>query len=177
MTYYDSGVGAIGLYPGISNKLLEFFDNKLGGAWGAGFEANIEQAVNFLSINFAPGDDVYVFGFSRGASQARGLTQFLDLLGGVPPCTDAYSVPLLFRHYLATKGKGDRSQICSSKDYVPSDNVIPLKIRFPGVWDTVMALGSRFKAASGTSETERSFHTKAELAPIVCTARLYFDSV
>ena len=35
ITYYDSGVGALGLYPGLSNRLLNFADNKLGGAWGA----------------------------------------------------------------------------------------------------------------------------------------------
>ncbi|MEM8651645.1 MAG: DUF2235 domain-containing protein, partial [Pseudomonadota bacterium] len=63
ITYYDSGVGALGLYPGLSNKLLNFADNKLGGGWGAGFESNVEQAVTFLSHNYTEGVSVFVFGF------------------------------------------------------------------------------------------------------------------
>lgn len=171
ITYYDSGVGALGLYPGISNRLLNFADSKLGGGWGAGFEANIEQAVTFLSHNSVPDDQIFVFGFSRGAAQARGLTHFLDWMGGIPEKRDAYYIPILFHHYFDKKGGGSPADIVSSKGFRPADHLRPIEIAMLGVWDTVMALGSRFRASSGTSVAERSFHTRPEPARCVKHAR------
>ena len=105
IVYYDSGMGALGCYPGLSNQLLDFVDTKLGGIWGAGFEANVEQAANFIALNLTPGAELLLFGFSRGAAQARALAKFLDWMGGVPNKADAYYIPIFFRHYLATHGQ------------------------------------------------------------------------
>ncbi|MYH56836.1 MAG: DUF2235 domain-containing protein, partial [Boseongicola sp. SB0675_bin_26] len=60
LTYYDSGIGALGVYPGKSNAILSFFDSKLGGMFGAGFEANVEEAASFLALNYTRGDHVFV---------------------------------------------------------------------------------------------------------------------
>ncbi|MFA3916689.1 phospholipase effector Tle1 domain-containing protein [Ruegeria hyattellae] len=169
--YYDSGVGALGLYPGISNKLLNFADSKLGGAWGAGFEANIEQAVTFLAHNHAPEEKIFVFGFSRGAAQARGLTHFISWMGGLPEKTDAYYIPIFFRRYLDTGGSGAPSDVVSSRGDRPADRIRPVEVGFLGVWDTVMALGSRFQAKSGTSVSEKSFHVLPHPADCVRHAR------
>ncbi|MBN9673081.1 phospholipase effector Tle1 domain-containing protein [Roseibium aggregatum] len=170
ITYYDSGVGAQGLYPGISNRLLNFADSKLGGAWGAGFEANIEQAMTFLSNNYLEGEEIYVFGFSRGAAQARGLTQFISWLGGVPAKNDAYYIPEFFGLYLKTEGRGDPREVRSSKGDIPADRIRPVEIALLGVWDTVMSLGSRFRSTHGTSVDEKSFHVRPKPASCVRTA-------
>ena len=171
LTYYDSGVGAQGLYPGVSNKLLNFADSKLGGGWGAGFEANIEQAITFISNNYTHEDQIYVFGFSRGAAQARGLTNFISWLGGVPAKRDAYYIPIFFRHYLEKGGGGSPLDIRNSRGQAPAENMVPLKITYLGVWDTVMALGSRFRATSETSVAEKSFHVREQPADCVLHAR------
>ncbi|MCP4183578.1 MAG: DUF2235 domain-containing protein [Hyphomicrobiales bacterium] len=171
LTYYDTGVGALGTYPGVSNKIVGFVDSKLGGGWGAGFEANIEQAITFLTNNFLPDDEIYVFGFSRGAAQARGMTLFIDWMGGLPLKADAYYVPLFFRHYLETKGSGKPEDVRSSSGDVPVKRIVPAKITYLGVWDTVMALGSRFLAKSGTSVDARSFHVEPNPAKCVLNAR------
>src|SRR5687768_16302447 len=42
LTYYDTGVGSLAKYPGLANRLLATADKGLGGAYGAGFEGNIE---------------------------------------------------------------------------------------------------------------------------------------
>jgi uncharacterized protein (DUF2235 family) len=68
--YYDIGVGSLAQYPGTANRLLYLADKALGGAWGAGFEGNIEDALNFLVLNHREGDEVFIFGFSRGAATA-----------------------------------------------------------------------------------------------------------
>lgn len=171
VTYYDSGVGALGLYPGFSNRLLYFFDSKLGGGFGAGFEANVEQAANFIANNYSEGAEIYIFGFSRGAAQARALTNFLDWLGGIPAKDDAYYVPIFFRKYLDDKGEGAPIDVKSSSGDVPAHRLLTCKVSFLGVFDTVMALGSRLRASKNTSVAERSFHVREEPADCVFHAR------
>src|ERR1700730_12315647 len=72
IAYYAVGVGSLTKYPGIANRLLFNSDRALGGAYGAGFEANIEAALSFLVFNYQPGDEVFIFGFSLGGATVRG---------------------------------------------------------------------------------------------------------
>ncbi len=171
LTYYDSGVGALGLYPGVSNAILEFVDSKLGGYAGAGFEANVEQAVTYLAHNYTPDAQIYIFGFSRGAAQARAMTRFLSWMGGVPAKSDAYYIPEFFRHYITKRGKGSAHDIKNSEGEAPADRMVPLKVTFLGVWDTVMALGSRFRSDKKTSVEEKSFHVGKQPATCVLHAK------
>ena len=171
ITYYDSGVGALGLYPGLSNKLLNFADSKLGGGWGAGFEANVEQAATFISNNHAEGEEIFVFGFSRGAAQARALTHFISWLGGIPEKNDAYYIPIFFRHYLKHQGGGTPNDITNSKGEVIAERVRKIDITFLGIWDTVSALGGRFRADKTTAVAEKAFHTRTY--PADCVRHAY----
>lgn len=171
VTFYDPGVGALVQYPGLSNKILTFVDSKLGGAWGAGFESNVEEAFRFLVHNYSEGDQVFLFGFSRGAAEARALTRFIDWLGGIPTKLDAYFSPLFLRHYIVTRGKGDPAEVVTASGKRPSNPLTQINIELLGVWDTVMALGSRFGASKGTSEISRSFHVGPRPAACVNHAR------
>ncbi|HYC90796.1 MAG TPA: DUF2235 domain-containing protein [Thermoanaerobaculia bacterium] len=180
ITYYDLGVGALAEYPGTANRLLRSFDRTLGGAWGAGFEGNVEDALNFLAYNYEPGDEVYVFGFSRGAAQARAVTQFLDWNGGLPEKGDAYYLPRLFRLYVTTQGREGASQELiaennKKRDAEGRDRIQPfrpVRVRFLGVWDTVMALGSRLDAVGEhTSVPGRTFYAGTTPARCVEHAR------
>jgi uncharacterized protein (DUF2235 family) len=47
------------------NTALAKLDAVLGGAWGAGFEQNIESAYTFVVGNALPDDELFGFGFSR----------------------------------------------------------------------------------------------------------------
>ncbi|MEH2008448.1 DUF2235 domain-containing protein [Nostoc sp.] len=58
--FYDPGIGTE------SQKVL-------GGATGLGIDRNIEDCYRFLSLNYVPGDEIYLFGFSRGAYTVRSL--------------------------------------------------------------------------------------------------------
>ncbi|MEE4273112.1 MAG: DUF2235 domain-containing protein [Thermoanaerobaculales bacterium] len=158
ITYYDAGIGALVKYPGRANRVLSLADRLLGGVWGAGFEANIEEAFRFLTDNHEPGDEVYLFGFSRGASQARALTNFLSWLGGVPEKGDAYFGPLFFLHWVGTRGAGHPADVKTVDGRRPDRPMDPVDIRLLGVWDTVMALGSRLHTARGTSRSRWSFY-------------------
>lgn len=175
VAYYDTGIGSLAKYPGTANHLLALADKALGGAYGAGFEGNIEDALHFLVFNYREGDEVYVFGFSRGAATARALTRFLDWSGGLPTKRDAYYLPELFREYIAVHGAGSSGQAIerinarrtSETRKRPLDPFRPVNVEYLGVWDTVMALGSRFQAkGTSTSTVSKSFHV--DFQPALC---------
>ncbi|MDP9119851.1 MAG: DUF2235 domain-containing protein [Acidobacteriota bacterium] len=179
IAYYDTGVGATTRYPGLANRLAATTDRLLGGAFGAGFEANVERGLTFLALNYQPGDEVFLFGFSRGAATARGLTRFLDWAGGIPRKTDAYYLPVLFQKFVLSRGQARIEDVVKEiNDQSAADGksglgpLQPVDVRFLGVWDTVMALGSRFRSTGGsTSEVSKSFYTDQQPARCVRHAR------
>ena len=61
ISYYDDGVGTS------SFTLLA----ALGGAFGWGLKRNVLEIYRFACRNYREGDDLYAFGFSRGAFTAR----------------------------------------------------------------------------------------------------------
>jgi len=161
ITYYDVGVGALRRFPGISNRVHRTIDQLFGGAAGAGFEANVEDAYTFLALNYVEGDEIFVFGFSRGAATARGLCRFIDWMGGILPPQDAYWIPRYFDGFLAGASAADlrrgifdeavARRLARGRDRQRAERearritgtVVPARVRFLGVWDTVLALGER----------------------------------
>lgn len=169
ISFYDEGVGAVG----------NAWDKITGGIWGAGFEKNVQDAYRFLVGNYLPGDHVFVFGFSRGAATSRSLCRFIDWVGGLLKKKDAYYIPELFDYYLATRarpgavaermaGKGRRRPIQMSAPR-------RAKIHFLGVFDTVLALGSRAKVLlfhpKQSTAPSLTFHVGPRPPAIVRTAR------
>jgi uncharacterized protein (DUF2235 family) len=73
--FYDAGVGSDQVAFGKSINSL------LGGAFGAGLLNNIERAYRTLIFNYAPGDRIFIFGFSRGAFSARSFGGLLRKCG------------------------------------------------------------------------------------------------
>jgi uncharacterized protein (DUF2235 family) len=75
--YYDEGVGVGSNVSRITDALTRW----IGGAFGRGLDAKIEHAYRFLVLNYEPGDEIYVFGFSRGAYTARSLCGLIRKCG------------------------------------------------------------------------------------------------
>ena len=67
--YYERGVGT------------GAFDQFRGGAFGEGLTQNIRHAYKFLSFWYEPGDEIFIYGFSRGAYTARSLVGYLGAAG------------------------------------------------------------------------------------------------
>lgn len=122
--YYHSGVGT-------GRK-----DHVRGGAFGVGLSANVLDAYRFLIDNYEDGDELWLFGFSRGAYTARsvgGLVRNCGILRreNLDRIDDAYA---LYRAR-AESPRGTASTLFrSAYAYEPG-------IRFIGVWDTVGDLG------------------------------------
>ncbi len=73
ITYYDEGVGT------------HWWDKITGGLLGTGLDENIRQAYAWLIENYNEGDEIFVFGFSRGAFTARSLSSLLSSCGLLRP--------------------------------------------------------------------------------------------
>ena len=69
VVYYDEGVG---VSDGVS-RLADALVRIEGGALGRGLDVKIEKAYRFVVLNYNPGDEIFIFGFSRGAYTARSL--------------------------------------------------------------------------------------------------------
>ena len=69
MVYYEEGVGTAVL------------DHATGGAFGIGLSQNVREAYDWLVERYRDGDEVYIFGFSRGAFTARSLVGMIALCG------------------------------------------------------------------------------------------------
>ncbi|MDF2179096.1 DUF2235 domain-containing protein [Aliiglaciecola sp. CAU 1673] len=150
IVYYDSGVGSISSYAGWDNKLLGWADNFLGGAFGAGMETNIEDALTFLSNNYQYGDDVFLFGFSRGSATARAVCRLLDWMGGVFAKRDAYFLPFVIRDFFDSKGEMPFED--SINRHVKAGiktQVHQFTVKMLGVFDTVLSKGSRVRSKTG----------------------------
>lgn len=149
IAFYDDGVGTSSFRP------LAI----LGGIFGFGLKRNVLDLYRFACRNYAPGDTIYAFGFSRGAFTIRLVIALIASQGLVPADTEAalqrgtadawraYRRRYLPRRLqwptklwralrtaliLATRRPEDR--------YHLRRNRRP-EIRFVGVWDTVAAYG------------------------------------
>jgi uncharacterized protein (DUF2235 family) len=110
-----------------------------GGAFGEGIENNIRNLYRSVIYNYVEGDELYLFGFSRGAFTVRTLAGFMKLVGLVRK-DDDYYVPDIYECY-------ENNYVTGSAEWTKAfHNVRQVSkcppIRFVGVWDTVGALGA-----------------------------------
>ena len=139
-----------------TGRVAQAVDRVLGGAVGLGLEATLAEAYRFLVLAYAPGDDVQLFGFSRGAYTARSLAGLIRCCGILErPSADALPEALaLYRARCGADGEAALAFRARHAGHVatgPADPAwrgarglpagTPLRIGFLGVWDTVGALG------------------------------------
>ncbi|WP_227982959.1 DUF2235 domain-containing protein [Nocardia spumae] len=117
-------------------------DKLLGGAFGLGLDANLSTMYWQLALNWEPGDEIYVFGFSRGAYTARSLVGMINRLGLLT--ADAMverAYPRALRIYHQRKSDPDGPDRPEWIEFRERHCVYPVPITFVGVFDTVGALG------------------------------------
>lgn len=126
VVYYSSGVGT-----------HNFFDQISGGAFGVGISRNIRDAYRFIVHNYAEGDEVYFFGFSRGAFTVRSTTGFIRSMGILRKQHD-HRVGEGWNIYRRREGGPDNED---AEKLRVQCSLYPVRIKFVGVWDTVGSLG------------------------------------
>lgn len=127
LVYYDEGLGT-------ENKV----DAILGGSFAVGLSKNVQEAYRFLCFNYDPGDEIYLFGFSRGAYTVRSLGGLISYCGlvrrsHIRRTPEAYEI---YRELdSATRIRKGRE---FQQKYSYSE---PAKITVLGCWDTVGSVG------------------------------------
>ncbi|NQT11445.1 MAG: DUF2235 domain-containing protein [Planctomycetes bacterium] len=127
LKYYHPGVGTEG----------NWWENVKGGAAGIGLSKNIMSGYRWLCAVYQPGDQMFLFGFSRGAYSVRSLAGMIGSCG------------LLDLSGLADDEIWPRVQAAYDGGYRKKNSRwgknwklhAPPKIHFLGVWDTVGAMG------------------------------------
>ncbi|MBY0563652.1 MAG: DUF2235 domain-containing protein [Hyphomonadaceae bacterium] len=132
-------------------------ENKLtGGVWGRGLNEKVLEAYDALSTHYEPGDEIYLFGFSRGAYTARSLCGLIRKCGVLKRehCGRMDEAMAIYRLRDATPdssaAKEFRDKYAAAfvdealiTKQAPAVHEQPrmLRVAYLGVWDTVGALG------------------------------------
>lgn len=124
-SFYDDGVGSDGTPV---EKLV-------GGAFGAGLFQKVKDGYSSISSVYEPGDEVFLFGFSRGAYTARSLAGMIAACGLPTKNPDSNLVDTAFQAY---RNKDQRSAILAK---LANYGLVKAAIAMVGVWDTVGSLG------------------------------------
>jgi uncharacterized protein (DUF2235 family) len=126
LVYYHKGVG--------TNR----WDRLRGGAFGLGLSRNIRDAYRFIAENFDPGDELFFFGFSRGAFTARSTVGFVRNAGVLR----RQHLDRIDEAYALYRSRSSRTHPRSIEAQLFRRSYShETRIRFIGVWDTVGALG------------------------------------
>lgn len=154
VVFYDWGIGA---------------DRKkfTGAAFGDGINKNIQDAYRFIVQNYDPGDQLFLFGFSRGAYTVRSLCGLINNCG-ILRRSQAQRIQAAFDFY---KRKDARPSSVKAARWRRRYAVggARAEVRFIGVWDTVGALGIPLRVL-GFLDEDHTFHDK-EIGSNVSIAR------
>ncbi len=154
--FYDSGVGT-------GNAV----DRALGGVFGIGLSRNVIEAYGYLIEKFEDGDDLYLFGFSRGAYTARSLA---GLIGpcGIPQCPSGVTrssapwesevLPIVNEALRIYRMKPTKPVLEQARTFREEHCHAANTIQFLGVWDTVGALGVPLKSLNWIGSWRYKFH-------------------
>jgi T6SS, Phospholipase effector Tle1-like, catalytic domain/PilZ domain len=135
----ESGIDQVVYYGrGVGTGTFGVVDKYLGGGTGLGISRKIKDAYRFLANNYVEGDEIFCFGFSRGAYTARCLSGMLDAAGLLDK-RDLDHLPDAYGYYRTPPEQRESSKYHLRLVDLPRRRP---KIKFMGVWDTVGALGA-----------------------------------
>ena len=176
-TFDDSGTSQLIYYhPGVGtgNGVDHFF----GGAFGVGLSGNVQSQYAFLADNFNYGDQIFLFGFSRGAYTVRSLAGLIGLVGLMQKIDMDY-FPQVYKIYMSREY---REALVRGQDLAAAHNALRAlfpegvtngrndellqaidnsrrtAIHFIGVWDTVGSLGVPYGLLSRIAASRYNFH-------------------
>jgi uncharacterized protein (DUF2235 family) len=136
LIYYSQGVGT------------RFGEKVRGGVVGYGLDNEIIDAYTWLAQSFAEGDELFIFGFSRGAYAARSLSGLVSKCGVLKPGAPL-SIEQLYARYRRRTDRTIRTLLADGpgrygnlEEQWIARYCIPTNIKFVGVWDTVGSLGN-----------------------------------
>lgn len=153
--YYDAGLGT------------QKFEKFQGGVFGKGLGKNVRQAYAWLVDTYKDGDNVYIFGFSRGSFTATSVTGMIMRWGLIRP-NSPLSVEQIFKLYekwdkhtplyQLVFDKRDGRTDFSALEQQLLDTSRRIKIKMIGIWDSVATVGVPFGNFARFSKNALRFH-------------------
>lgn len=143
--FYDWGLGS-------------YHDSAVAGTTGRGIAKNIMDNYRYLVQNYAPGDEIYLFGFSRGSYTVRSLCGLINNCG-ILKRPDARLIQRAFTHYKKSGAAHSPSGV-KSKSFRAAHSHPDRTIKFVGVWDTLGALGIPFSFLGLMNKEDEFYDTK-----------------
>jgi uncharacterized protein (DUF2235 family) len=142
---YEDGVGATG---GLWNRVIN-------GATGGGLDQNIVKAYRFIVEHYVHGDEIYLFGFSRGAYTARSVAGLIRNCG-ILQSQNVHLAQKAFNFY-RDRSPDKHPDSEAAKDFIRQYSHAA-HVKFIGVWDTVGSLGIPLGWLQLFNKKKYSFH-------------------
>ena len=152
--FYDWGIGS-------------YHDRISAGATGKGLNKNIMDDYRYIVQNYTHGDEIFLFGFSRGAYTVRSLCGLINNCG-ILKRPEARLIQAAFDHYKKT-GPAHAPDGSASIRFREDHSYPSRQIKFVGVWDTVGALGIPISFLGFLDPPDEFYDTK--IGPNVRIAR------
>jgi len=143
--FYDWGLGS-------------YHSKVSAGATGRGIHKNIVDGYRYIVQNYASGDKIFLFGFSRGAYTVRALCGLINNCG-IPKRPDAKYIAQAWRIYKSAS-KTNRPDGDDTKEFRASHCHQSRNVHFVGVWDTVGSLGIPFSLMGMFKGKDEFYDTK-----------------
>ena len=126
LVYYDPGVGTLAR-PDPWHKLKQDFNAILGLATGYGLDDNVLAAYSFLVHTYQAGDQIYLFGFSRGAYTVRVLAGLIHKIGLITPeqVNLAGSGLIAYKQFSSDEAPKLRAKFKSAADAAAAEDTLP----------------------------------------------------
>ncbi|KAI0046388.1 hypothetical protein FA95DRAFT_1679826, partial [Auriscalpium vulgare] len=162
LTYYDSGIGTYVRDSKWSpSHWKQVASNTIDMAIAWNFKKIVLSAYQWLSENYQEGDKIFLFGFSRGAYQARVIAGMIEKVGLLHKGNNN-QIPFAYELYVSTTSNQKRADTTASaqpktkaaknakttekqeklcarfKQTLSRPNV---RVHFVGTWDTVSSIG------------------------------------
>ena len=158
LAYYEKGVSGL-----------------FGGLFGDGVDTIITDAYQWLVDTYDPGDEIFIFGFSRGAYTARSLAGFIAKCG-LLKAGGALGVKQLYNRYrranartlwalLDAQANGETGDFTIEEQWMLKYSMA-IHIKLVGVWDTVGDLGVPWLSFEGFRYSNYHFMATGLRRPI-----------
>ncbi|MEA5535367.1 DUF2235 domain-containing protein [Crocosphaera sp. XPORK-15E] len=135
--YYDEGLGTKQIESG--DSIIDILTKLGGGGLGLGIDHKIQDAYRFLCMNYEPEDEIYLFGFSRGAYTVRCLAGLI-YNSGLPHREFLRKIPKAYELYREKQNPDNSPDGKNAVDFRSQyGQRVPIKALC--CWDTVASLG------------------------------------
>ncbi len=165
LVYYQPGIGKI-VPPGAYNRIKNWLVTRIDLAFATLLKYHVQDAYSFLMRYYEAGDEIYIFGFSRGAYTARVLAGMLCKVGLLARGNEEM-VPFAWDMYSGIDNNDEAGGFRETFGRF-------VEVTFIGVWDTVSSVGYLWQRHSFAYTFDNPIVRKLRHAISLDERRAYF---